>query len=186
MNYLALDVETGGLDSDTSLLTAYFGVFSKDGDEFMQIDELNLALRPDNGIYNVNPEALAINKIDLIELNKEAIYYKEAKSVLYSFLKENFKEERLVPIGHCVDFDILCVQRNLLSRGSWEQFVSYRALDTMAVARFLQFTGKLAIESLSLSSLIDFFDIKVEGKLHNAKYDTLCTVKVLENLAKLV
>jgi DNA polymerase III alpha subunit (gram-positive type) len=183
--YLALDLETGGLGKEVSLLTGYFCVLDKD---FNILDELDLKLIPDDGIYKVQPEALAVNKIDLQELAKEAIPYKKAKTILYTFLSYNAlqAENKLIPLGHNVYFDIEFIQLYLLSLGSWEAQVSYKLLDTMPIARFLQDVGKLSVEGIGLQNLIEYFDIQVEGNMHEAKYDTLATVELYKKLKELV
>ena len=89
-------------------------------------------------------------------------------------------------IGHNVAFDIRKVTTALVSVGSWEQYVSYRLLDTCTIAQFLRISGKLPDKlSCSLVNLSEYFDVSVDGLPHEAKYDTLVTVKVLENLLKL-
>lgn len=186
MCYLALDLETGGLGREVSLLTGYFCVLDK---EFNQTDELELNLIPDDGIYKVQPEGLAVNKIDLVELAKTAIPYKEAKTILYKFLDYNAtmaETNKLIPIGQNVFWDIDFIQNTLLSIGSWESKVSYRVIDTMYIARFLQMAGKLDIEKVGLQNLIEYFNIEVEGNSHEAKYDTLATVEVYKKLLELV
>lgn len=183
--YLAMDLETGGLGREVSLLTGYFVVLDKN---FAAIDELELNLIPDDGIYKVQPEGLAVNKINLIDLAKKAIPYKEAKTLLYRFLDYNAMkaEDKLIPIGQNVFWDIDYIQNTLLSIGSWESKVSYRVIDTMYIARFLQMAGKLNIKRVGLENLIEYFNIKVAGNVHEAKYDTLATVEVYKCLLELV
>lgn len=85
MKYLVTDVETGGFEG-TSLLSAYFGVLDEN---LNLLDELELFVRPDNRQYVVTAEALAINKINLIEHEKKAVTYKEAGTLLFNFLQKN-------------------------------------------------------------------------------------------------
>lgn len=179
--YLAFDTETGGLGTDVSLLTAYFAVLDK---EFNLKDELNLKLMPDDGIYRVRAEALNINKIDIAALGSEAIAYKEARTHLYNFLKTNYNGEQLIPVGQNVAFDVNFIEDIIISKGSWDNFVSRRPLDTMYIAAYLKTLGKYPEDrSVSLGSLIEYFDIKLdEGVVHEAKYDTLATVEVLKKL----
>lgn len=183
--YLVFDVETGGLTEDTSLLTAYFAVFDT---KFRKVDELSLSLIPDDGIYKVNPKALAVNYIDLRELGEKAITYKEAKTVLYDFLRSQHSyltavEDKLTPVGQNIQFDIKRITDNIISEGSWESFVSRRTLDTMVLARFCQLAGKLqGLDSISLSSMVKYFGIEAEGMPHEAKFDALATMEVYRKL----
>jgi DNA polymerase III alpha subunit (gram-positive type) len=184
--YLAFDSETGGLGNDVSLLTVYFAVFDK---EFNLVSDLDLKLIPDDGIYRVQPKALEINKIDLAKLGQEAITYKDAKTQLYNFLQlAKYRDDidALVPLGQNVQFDIEKIVDTIISKGSWDNFVSRRVLDTMIIANFLKQIGLLNIESVSLGSLVEYFGIKIDGVAHEAKYDTLATVEVYKKLRWLV
>lgn len=198
MAYLIFDTETGGLGNDVSLLTAYFGLFNRN---FVQMEELELNLIPDNGIYRVQPRALEVNKIDLTELGRKAIPYKAAKTELYNFLQRcavrvgtfegmnTIEEKKLIPVGQNVHFDVNILQQTIISLGSWEQFVSYRVLDTCVIARFLSETGKLLTPNgIGLGALAKQFglDTKFEnctyGSPHEARYDTMITAQVLNRL----
>ena len=65
--YLAFDTETGGLISGVALLTSHFLVLDND---LKVLDELELTTKPNNGHYVIAPEALEVNKINLIEHHK--------------------------------------------------------------------------------------------------------------------
>lgn len=186
--YIALDIETGGIGDDKSLLTAYFALIHRyENGDMVQMDELDLKIKPNDDIYRVTAESLLINQIDLKQHNKNAITEKQAGTQLYDKLRiwYSYSKEKLIPIGHNVAFDIRRVTNTLVSIGSWEQYVSYRVLDTCTIAQFLRLRGDLPKDlSCSLVNLSEHFKIKVNGLPHEAKYDTLATVKVLENLLK--
>jgi DNA polymerase III alpha subunit (gram-positive type) len=191
--YIALDVETGGIGLDKSLLTAYFLVLDENGD---MLTDLSLALKPDDGVYRVTAQALGINGINLIEHDKIAITYTEAAKKLYEFLKYASQEGKikLIPVGHHISFDLDQINDKLLSKPTWENFVSYRLLDTGSVAQFLISCGKLdgTKTTGSMESLCKYFNVTHEtlgfkdARLHNAEYDTRATVKVLECMADLL
>lgn len=187
--YLLFDTETGGIPDECSLLTAYFGLFKYENDTMTQIDELNLAIKPDNGLYVTTVEGLSVNQIDLVKHDKIAIFQKKAGTLLYDKLRTWYtdnKFNKLIPVGHNVAFDIRRAKTNLVSTGSWDQFVSYRVLDTCTIAQFLRVTGKLPVDlSCSLTNLGEYFNVQVNGVPHEAKYDVLVTAKVLENLFKI-
>lgn len=185
--FIDLDCETGGIPDECSLLTAYFGFFKHENNAIIQLDELDLAIKPDNGIYITTAEGLSVNQIDLVLHNKKAIFQKKAGTLLYDKLRTwyNIANEKLIPVGHNVAFDIRRVKNDLVSTGSWDQFVSYRVLDTCTIAQFFRISGKLPPDlSCSLVNLGEYFNVKVNGIPHEAKYDALVTVKVLENLFK--
>lgn len=197
--YLVIDTETGGTNLECSLLTAYFAIL----DENFQIrdnrDELHLFVKPDDGMYHVQAEAMTINKINLVEHDKIAVSYKQAKTILYQFLEESAKlngfqrenkqdfSKQLTPIGHGVRFDIEFITHYLISKPTWDQFVSYRSLDTSSAIQFLLAAGLFPSDvSGSLGSVLKYFGIKPIGELHTARTDALGTVSVLTQLLKLV
>jgi hypothetical protein len=151
------------------------------------VDELDLAVKPDDDNYVVTARALEINKINLVEHDKVALPYKAAKPLLYQFLEKNYQGEKLIPTGHGIAFDVRRVYAHLISQGSWENFCSYRVLDTGNAAQFLRTAGLFPKDvSGSLGSLVSHFGIKSKGEFHNARVDTLQTVSVLQALLNLV
>lgn len=187
--YIALDVETGGIGHDKSLLTAYLGVYKREGEEFVLIGELDLKVRPNDGIYACTAEALDINKINLIEHDKIAITYGKAGELLRNFLvlHSNNGAIKLIPIGQNVQFDIQFLGAKILNINTIYKYLSYRVLDTGAIAQFLREIGliPLTVEG-GLDKLAEYFAIKPDGNLHNAKTDTLLTIAVLNHMLKLV
>ncbi len=182
--YIALDAETGGVTPETSLLTVYFAVLDEN---FCVVDDLDLKVKPDDENYVITARALEINKINLVKHDKLAIPYKDAKPLLYKFLEKNYQGEKLIPVGHGVAFDVRRVYSTLISQGSWENFVSYRVLDTGNAAQFLRVAGLFPKEvSGSLGSLVAHFKLPSKGELHDARIDTLQTVEVLKKLLGLV
>lgn len=185
--FLSVDCETGGIGDVNSLLTAYFGFYELINNKFVHIDELDLKIKPDDNVYHVTAEGLDINKINLIEHNKVAIFEKNAGQQLYKKLQEWFtiSKDKLIPVGHNVNFDIRKVTTTLISIGSWETFVSYRVIDTCTIAQFYRVSGKLPNNlSCSLGHLAGYYKVQVKGKHHEAKCDVEMTMGVLENLMR--
>lgn len=186
---LGTDCETGGIGDDKSLLTAYFGFYELVNGKFNRIDELDLKIKPDDNVYRITAESLGINKIDLIEHDKVAITEKIAGQQLYKKLQEwfNINKGKLIPVGHNIQFDIRKITSTLVSVGSWENFVSYRVMDTCTIAQFYRICGKLPDNlSCSLGHLAGYYKVSVTGKHHEAKCDVEMTMGVLENLMKTV
>ena len=181
--WICLDTETCGVTLDMSLLTAYFAVLDEN---LSVVDELELNLKPESGVYNVTAQALNVNKINLVEHDKIAIPYREAKPLLYNFLKQNYQGEKLTPIGHGVKFDVEFTKKYLIGP-SWEDFVSYRMLCTSSAVQFLRAAGLFPDDvSGSLGSLVGYFKLPSQGEFHTAKTDALQTVAVFKELLKLV
>jgi oligoribonuclease (3'-5' exoribonuclease) len=185
--YLFLDNEMGGLERENhSLLTSYLMMTD---DNFNVIGELYLYLKPDDGVYKVCAEAMAINKIDLVAHDAKAITYKEGGTKLYNWLKsltDNGKVKAVV-VGHGIYGDIDWLTYFLMKRSSFETFTSYRKLDTSSTCQFLKSVGLFPEDvSGSLVSLAKHFKVEVdETAAHDAKYDTILTFKVFLALRKM-
>ena len=179
--YIALDVESGGIDPSFSLLTFYLAIL----DEHLDVmHELDLKVKPDDGVYIIAGEALRVNGINLAVHDLEAITYKEAGTQIYDFLHRvnpggKFK---LIPVGHNVAFDIKFLCTHTLSKKSWDKFVGYRTLDTGTISMFLMKTGKIPEMNASLGSLAKYCGIEFEA--HTARGDTLATVGVMKEFLK--
>ena len=177
--YIALDVESGGLDNAKTLLTAYFITLDED---MNPIDELDLKIKPDDGVYHLSAEALAVNGINIVEHDRVAITAGTAASLIFQFLANNNKDGKikLIPVGHNVVFDIEFVCAHTLSKKSWNKFCGYRVLDTGTVSQFLMEKGDLPKMSASLGVIAKHYGIEFEA--HTAKGDTLATVAVMKKM----
>jgi len=189
MRYISIDTETGGIGLDKSLLTLSMIYVEIQGGKPHILERFNLSLIPDDGIYRVTAGALDINKINLVDLAKVAITYKEAGTKVYNKLKSWYVDNNSVmpvPIGKNVYFDLTQIWDKLLSRGAWESFVSYRVLDLSSVVQFMKFAGKMP-ESVggSLSSVCEYLNVKV-GNLHEAEADALMTLYCLQGFKEFV
>lgn len=179
--FLALDTETGGIGADKSLLSAYFLILDEN---FVEIDDLLLLMKPDDGVYHVTGQALDINGIDLKTHDKTAVTYKEAGTKLYDFLTKNnpLGTNKFIPVGHNVGFDIKFLMGKVISEGSWNKYVSYRLMDTGVIAQFLR---KIKIIPTtvngSLGSLAEHFQVR-KHNLHTADGDVRTTVDVLKRM----
>lgn len=185
--YLATDVETGGIGSDVSLLTAYVAILDEN---FEFVDELELALRPDDRIYHVTAEALAINKIDLIKHDKDekTVSFGKAGELFRALIQKHSDngKNKLIPLGHNVAFDMENLYRNVLNKKEAQNYVSYRVLDTGSTGRFL-ITAGLIPETVtgSLGSYVKHFNVK-EREAHTARGDVEMTVDLMKAMITLV
>jgi len=183
MKYIAFDIEAGGTEIEHSLLSAYFVVIDEDLKTIY--GELDLLVKPDSGNYVVTAEALEVNKIQLIEHDKVAITESKAGTLLYNFLKTHAPDGavKLTPLGHGIAFDVQFVKRHLLNK-SFNQFVSYRMLDTSSIIQFMKLTGSVPRDLAgSLSEIAAYFDVLTEENVpHTAKGDTWMVIEVLRKL----
>lgn len=180
MKIIAFDTETGGLDpKDASLLTAYFEVVDNN---LNTIDSLFLHVKPDNGLFKSNPQAMAVNKINLEDHGKAAITYSEAKTKLRAFISKHGGkyESALIPLAHNIDFDLGFVNTHLLDKRTWENYVSYRKLDTANIANFLKLSGLLPeVSKFALGTIAKAINVEYDERAHTADYDVKVMLNVL-------
>lgn len=150
--YLFVDTETGGIGLDKSLLS--IGLIWADED-LEVVGSKHFLLKPDDGIYNVTATALSINKINLIEHDKVAVPYKQAKTELYNLLDYLARntDEKLIVVGKNIYFDLTHIWDKTISRGAWEHFCSYQTIDITAIWKFLELTKQ--VPKLPKTSLVD-------------------------------
>jgi len=180
--YLVIDTETGGLDPQKhSLLSAYFGVYNK---AFVPMGSLYMKLVPDDVCFKVTAQAMAVNGIDLSRHTFNATMYRHAKEKLKMFLSDY--GQRFYPVGHNLSFDLGFIHTHLLDKETWDNYVSYRGLDTATLGLALHFAG-LIPRIMSLKELADHFHIKYDAqRLHDAEEDATLTIKVYERMLELL
>ena len=191
--YIAFDTETTGLDANVNnLLTATFIVLN---DNLIELDRLNISLKSEN--YTVNPIAMEVNKIDLINHHNSSKDLIDTKAQLINFLKKNKTHFYLTPIGHNVAFDIQFIKK--LLGNEYNNYFSYNSVDTIVIANFLKMCGKLPErQSVSLSKLSEYYgivgpvpqrragdEVLNDHNFHTSEYDTEITVKLLKKFVEL-
>lgn len=191
--YFLFDCETGGISQRSSLLTLFGYILD---DKLNPLDKIDLAIKPDDGLYMLTASSMNINKINIIEHDKVAIKKSEAVKVFNDFcckhaIASHTEKNRIIPAGHNLAFDIRYVKRNLLKANNlegddWKRFFSYRQLDTAATAQALILAKKLPEDlECSLASLAAHFNLDYSGA-HNAEFDVELTLKILKLLLELM
>jgi hypothetical protein len=191
LTLLGIDTETTGLLPESQLLTLYMGIVD---DNFKIIQSLDLKIKPDpiNGrtVYShIEVEALAVNKIDLIDHDKVAITYKQSKTIVYKWLEEMYSlYGHLTPFGNMVQGDVDKICECLISRGAWDNFCDRRVIELSGIGKTLQLMGKIPeTQSLSLSKISKYFEMQVDDNLlHTAKYDVEVGAFVLKKYLDLL
>lgn len=186
--FIAMDCESGGLADEVSLLSAYFGIFDED---FNQLGELDILVKPNDGLYKVEAQGLDTNKIDLIAHDKVALTYGDAGQQVFKLIQQHSQDGniKLIPLGKNVKGDINWINKHLLGKKTWNRFVSYRDMDISPLARALQLKGRIPRGmGLSLFSLAQHFQVlsSINGNPHEAKYDTLVTVAVFIKMLEML
>lgn len=182
IKYLHIDCEMGGRGVKFSLLTAYFLVTDQ---KFEKLGDLYLKIKPDDGLYIVSGQGMAVNHINLQDHDRFAIPYKNAKPMLFNFLKSHAGNGKLTPVGHGIKGDIEHIIDKLISEGSWEQFCTYHYIDTSVVLQFLRACDLMPLNcDGSVGALANYFGID-HGDLHDADVDAQVTCKILQNFVTL-
>lgn len=189
--YIALDLESGGIGHDKSLLTAYIAVLDEDLNPFDSTSTcgyitvpLDLKMKPDDGVYKVEAEALAINKIDILSHDREAITYKEAAKKIFEYLEQVNPggKEKLIPLGHNVAFDIQFLTAHTLSKKTWDKYVSYRTLDTGTIGQYLIAKSDLPDMKASLGEIAKHYGVRFAA--HTAKGDTEACIEIMKKMLR--
>lgn len=184
--YICFDCETTGLEQNCNLLTLCLIILDSN---LNQIDMLNISLK--QKAYIVFPEALVINKIDLIEHHNNSTTLIESRIKLFNFLNLNKTFFNLIPIGHNLKFDIDFIKKSgLLTELEYNNYISCNFIDTITIAQFLKLSGKLhPKQSISLVNLcnIDKLNLKIDKtQEHSAEYDTKMTISLLKSFVDLI
>ena len=181
MNLIAIDCETGGLLPEHSLLTAAIVKAELKIAERKLIfgDFLDIKVKPEDGNYFINPEALRVNGINLVRHDEEAMPYHEGGKLIHEFLSKGTHQ---VIVGHNVQGDVDAIIRNCISKDTFYQNVNYNVIDTLSIANHLKALGHIPqYQKLKLVELARFFKIPVaEKKLHTAYYDAYLNLLVYE------
>lgn len=185
--YLIEDCEMSSLDvNNGELLEAYFEVVDY---KLELIDKLYLRCKPDDGKYVVDPEAMKVNKIDLIKHHEVAKPYKECAFQFVEFLKRNIKgNETLSLIGHSFETDVDFIKAKFgFSKPLWETWISRSSIDTKKSAELLKFAGLMPRDQGgSLTGLCKYFGIEGTEGAHNCIQDVQLTKEVLRNYHRLL
>lgn len=174
--YISLDCETGGIGLDKSLLTVGLVLYNENLEE---VDYVHYYVKPNDGVYLVTGKALEINQINLETHDKRAFTYRECGTSLYKLLNtwSDNGYSKLIPIGKQISGDLAQIWDKLITRSTWENFVSYRVIEVSSVMLFLQQIKLLPEFKGSLSDCANHYKIPTEG-LHDALADARMTAKV--------
>lgn len=184
MTLLFIDTETGGISLDCSILTVTLTALRFGDTKIFPVDKLDLKVKPNDGIYRIQPGALKVNGIDLVEHDTTAITYKDASERITQFLiKLNTGESRRPTLcGQHVIFDLdHLLNSGVVDRDLWRKKVDPRYIDILCLAKFAMLSGDIPEgQSLKLIDLVHFFNIPVDAsRLHTSDYDNELAAQVL-------
>lgn len=180
---VVIDTETGGLDpSQHSLLTVALIVTRNL--EIIASKEWYLK----HDAYHTTERAIEINGIDIEAHDESATPAAEAISDMLDFLDyHRLPEERIVFYGQNTIFDKQFVEAAVEQIGHMKRYrsiVSHRYIDLMSITAFLNFSGQIKTDSLSLNAVITTLGIE-NGQRHSALCDARITFRALIDLYRL-
>lgn len=198
--YLFIDTETGGLTPDRSLLTVSMIPVDKEL-QIIPIEYydplqnttshtdagLYLALKHDT--YVVDKQALAVNKLNVVEHDESAVPLPLAHDLVCSFIRQVLKtvgRKYLVPAGHNVAFDVAFLKSQLFTPAEWDEFFTYPFFDTAVTARFLNAAGVIGSTGYSLTALRSKFLEGPYGEAHDAEVDNVMSLMLAQKFASLI
>lgn len=185
-SYFIVDVETGGFDPETSSLLSFHGIkFSPNS--FREIERLDIPhIKPDDGNYLISAGALQTTNIDLLEHDKKAIPYTEAKDLFLRFFRGH-EAGSVVMTGYNVQFDIAFIKKYLLEvPEEYDRIFAYYPLDVKSIALTFQMARNLIPEyysSCKLEHVAKHLGYDVTN-VHNAKVDCELTLELLRRFIK--
>ena len=166
---IVVDTETGGLDpKNVDILT--IGIVPIINGQIQKGQEFKVQGS------RVDPRAMEINKIDLVEHNKVAVSRAEAFTQVSEYIESIFPEKDYILVGHNVIFDI-----NFLGQIDPEKklFSERNIVDTKALTLWFREQGHLpAKQSTSLQAIKDLMNIYVEGDAHSSLPDAEVTAQL--------
>lgn len=194
MTYLVIDTETSGLDPvNYDLLTLYMAVvdFFEDygGDVPYKYvintkKSLSLNLRPAWGQdYRVDPEAMAINKIDLVAHDKIAMPVAVAAMTVEHFLKSvrNSEDDKIDVIGWNPTYDTGFLFHNMPNT---QKYFGHSNIDIKSLALVYRDIEKpILTPKANLSGFARHFGFD-PSKAHNAEEDCKLAISVLNKLVE--
>jgi DNA polymerase-3 subunit epsilon len=178
---LFIDTETGGLDPEVHSLLSV-GLVVWDNGTIKESKEI--LLKEGSLGYQVCARAMEINKIDLVELNKNGIPPEDAYEEIIDFCKFYFPEDELVTLGgHNTSFDLSFLKKLFEDSGGDVQdvFNCRIKIDTGSILKFLSHARVLPDVEYSLSKACKMFGI-VNPHIHSAVNDAMTTAKVYNKL----
>jgi DNA polymerase III alpha subunit (gram-positive type) len=183
MKRLVIDTETTGLSPEIhKTLTVGMLLVDVEHDFLEILDSSHLLIKHDDWI--IDPAAIKINKINIEEHTKNAIYPELACKQINNFVERN-DLIRTPLLGHNISFDKGFL-RELFHQGKSIPKLNNAQIDTMHLWNELKRRGQIPYSLNSkLGTIADYFKIDYEGA-HDALADCHITARVYQNLLRIM
>lgn len=185
--YFLFDTETGGLDAKSISLLSFFGLILDSNLNI--VDDINLMIKPNDGIYRLDIEAMKVNKIDILQHDINAVAEAKAGLKLRDFLYKHSEfatnsRTKIIPAGHNIGRLDIPMGERLIGFEEWNRLIVRRTIDTGTIAQFMILNGSLPeTNDCSLKQLCEHYGIEYVGA-HTAKQDVFMTLEVLRAMTK--
>ena len=182
MNRLIIDTETTGLSPRFNVcLTVGLLSIEVEKNHLEILDQNHIFIKHKN--YNINPQALKVNGINIEEHDLHAISPNKACAKINNFLSKNSLQE--IPIvGHNIGFDKGFLSA-LFAQSDKTPLFHHQSEDTMQIWRNLQKQNIIPPQlRANLGTLANHFQINYE-KAHDALADCKITAQVYHKMLKL-
>lgn len=177
-----IDVETGGLTPDCSLLSLGLACWV---DGTIRDQQEWLIKYP---IYHVTAEGLEVNRINLVDHHRKALTSQQAATAIREWTDNTFHPmSRITLGGHNLALDVAHLDRllNLHYPSYYSKRFSYRTIDTSTLLIFLNHAG-LTPPLQGLERALKFFGVEVKGPRHTALWDTVATADLYTAIREFV
>jgi len=186
MKLIITDVETGGLDpsyhSLLSIAMIMYDTARGEGRGGKITSVYTTDVLPVTGTYHVDPDALKVNKIDLLQHSREARHPEVVAQEITRWVSVHAGDEQPIIAGWNVQFDCSFL-REFLGRDVFGRLFSYRTVDIHAIIAYKSILGEIPYTK-SLEKAAKYFGILKHGKTqpHSAYLDAIITAQLLRKL----
>lgn len=184
--YLSIDTETGGLDYNKHpLLQVGVGIYALDDStlQYTTVTECEWNLRPSQFPWAAaDPEAIAVNKLDLYELERYGVTREEACDALSKLIDSSSPD---IVLGQNLPFDMGFLRKYLVPECvmKLDSIRHKDLLDTSEAYNFLTWDNQDLYPSRSLGKMcqrLGVSNIRAHASLSDARATFLCLVTMFK------
>jgi len=172
---LYFDTETTGLDPKKHAIIQIAGIVEIDGEV---VEEFNLKCQPQEGT-EICEDALLVHgylEEQIMTFPKPSTVYFELKKIFDANIDKYDREDKLVPAGQNVRFDLSMLQEFFVRFGDkyLGSYLDFRnELDLLTISKLLRVIGFINVPNSQLETLAKAFHIELEA--HDALSDVRAT-----------
>ena len=170
------DTETTGLDPVANDIIQFSCMVEVDG--VLQAEIFTRNVKP-YSFQNIDKKALAVNNITIEELQKfndASTVHAELLSYLRKYIDPYDRNDKLIPAGFNVGFDVGFLRQFFIKRGDkfYGSYFGYKSLDVYALALADCVVNKIPLANHKLTTLSAYYGIKHDNA-HDAESDIKAT-----------